>query len=827
MYTLTAALGLSALGAGAIHLPILAPFALLVTTSAVVLALRGERSEEHTQIPLRSLIAGGTWFLLALYSLLQCMPLPRGLVESLAPDNADIWARALRPFGLPAPDKISISLAPGRTLLEAVKAASYALIFWAAARHGRRFGINRMAAVGFAVPFLVALVTTVHRLSGAERLYGIYPLLDAYSVAPLLNANSRAGFLNLGFFCGLGLLQNAGARPRAALLGLALTFVAAEVVLCESRGASGCLLLGLVLILAAPRRSESTELGRPLQISVLCAIGAGAALLAWGARRSPLGLDDRSLGKFDLWARSWHLALDHAGVGIGRGAFASVFSASQGTAQPVLAEHGENFPLQWAAEWGLPIALLALLTLAWALAPVIFRRRVWTHSTQRGVLVGCIVLLSQNFVDLGLELPAVSALLAFLLGGLSGSVLGKASSERGPRLRWVLVAGSAVSALCVALALKFAVESPARMRRELHDELVSTSGVPNEDFWAQLKTAMLAYPAEPYFPLLGASAALGEGKNAVAWIGRALERNRTSTQAYLLLGRILHARGATDQALGAFRHAIELDPNSTAWVLELVTHWKLSQVELEQIVPDGAAGARVLLSLAYQTSDIPLRVSILERALERKPNFADAHHQLATELLADLRRGGEVCGGARQSCLERALNEARQGAMANSSRTAVLTANIRRELGEGASAEQQLARDCQEFVGDHACAEALVDLALANNSEHLPEAIHGWTAIACVDRERCAAAELSLGRKLGATDRWNMALTHFERAAREMPSVETWRAIADTAQRVGQKTLAHDALRHLQLLGAGTATPPAPESSRRDAKLVPETSPGE
>ena len=37
---------------------------------------------------------------------------------------------------------------------------------------------------------------------------------------PLLNPNNRAGFLNLGFFCGLGLLFRSGTRPVAALIGI-------------------------------------------------------------------------------------------------------------------------------------------------------------------------------------------------------------------------------------------------------------------------------------------------------------------------------------------------------------------------------------------------------------------------------------------------------------------------------------------------------------------------------------------------------------------------------------------------------------------------------
>jgi tetratricopeptide (TPR) repeat protein len=309
---------------------------------------------------------------------------------------------------------------------------------------------------------------------------------------------------------------------------------------------------------------------------------------------------------------------------------------------------------------------------------------------------------------------------------------------------------------------------------------------------------------------------LKEGKDALPWITRALERNPTSAEAYVELARILHARGATNQALGAFQRSIELQPARAPQELALGRAWGVAPATLAAAaVPQGAAGAEVLLLLAYQTQDFALRVQLLERALERQPGLSNAHHQLAIELLEDTQRGaaGAVCAAQRETCLLRALEHARRGSQPGSSREAVLEAKIRAEQQQPREAEEQLARACQELPMDVACNDALVDLALRNSSERLPDAVRRLVAVACVDRERCATAQLNLGRKFAAAGQWNVALGHYEQAAKELPSVDTWGAVASTAQQLGQRTLADDALRRVRVLEAAAAPESPPKES--------------
>jgi hypothetical protein len=813
---LALALGLCALGAGGIHLAVLAPSALLVSAAGLFLVFASARGA-RVRLGWHASVAVFAWLGLALFCLVQCWPLPLGTLARVAPDSADIWARALHPFGIPAPARASLSLAPGRTLIEALKAAFYAAVFALGARLGQRRGSSSVAAIAFGLCVLVAAVSAAHALSSAQRLYGAYTPLDAYSIAPLLNANSRAGYLNLGFFCGLGLLFRAGRTGRAALIGLGLAFLATEILLCQSRAGTGALALGLLLAAALPQPASqpqpqrSLEPSRASRLGIVLAIATTAASFAGAARRSALRLDDHSLDKFQLFARAWQLAKDHLVFGVGRGAFGSVFAAYQGPTQDLIAEHAENLPLQWTCEWGLPVTLLAFAALGAALYPVL-GRRTWSSHSARCALIGAGAVLGQNLFDLGLELPALGGLLALVLGGLIGHA-SELARDRGPRLRTLASTAAVCSVACTALALHFGIPAPSRWRHQLYTELARDPRTPSPQFWSDLLDASRHYPAEPYFPLLGAAAAEHGGRDPLPFIARALERNPDGAPAYLELARILHDRrsrhpGATSQALGALHHAIELDPRSMQSVLDLVSSWQLAPGDLDELVPPGAPGAAVLSDLADRHRDRPeLELSWRERALERSPDRPELHAKFAGALLEDLQRGESAarCASARDACLERAEREARLAGSPHDSQSLLLEARILAFRGDPQRAEARLASGCSEFPADTACLQALFDLGLQNQSPRLAQSARAWIAAACTDSERCAQTLLAIARRFAAHQQWNVALGYYQRAAREAPSLQTWQALASAARQTGQNEIAAEAERHLAQLTPAAA----------------------
>jgi tetratricopeptide (TPR) repeat protein len=771
-------------------------------------------------------------FTLGLFCLLQALPLPLRWLEALAAHNADIWARSLKPFALPPPELASVSLAPGRTLIEALKVASYGVVFAVSARLSREQGLRRMMMLAFASALALAMVTAAHQLLGAERLYGQYLPLNAYSVAPLLNPNNRAGYLNLGFFCGLGLLFRSDSRPYLGLVGLGLCFIAAEVLLCRSLGGTACLAIGWagVVLLALPSAVRSRRggagLGPLARASILTSIGLGAVLLALAGQGSgTFGLDAHSWQKVELWRRGATLASQHFGLGIGRGAFASVFSAYQEPGKNLVYEHAENFPIQWAAEWGVPVTVVALLALAWCLRPLLGLRTL-RSPLRRCALIGCAVLLLQNLADLALEIPAVAALLCCVLGALLGSAQGDAEAAEQVVGRDVLLAGSALTLACLGLALAFGANSPARLRRELFDQLAANSGPPPAEFWKDLERAVRAFPAESYFPLLGSAAALSAGSNPLPWISRALERNPDSAPAHLQLARILRARGATSQALGALRQAIQMDPELAQSVPNLAREWKLGLAEFEDAAPLNSAGAPLLLLLADRTQNIPLRLHLLEAALAHDPRAADAHYRIGWELLQEVTHAGLACAHQRDSCLTRVAEHARQASALGDSRSVVLEAWLLAETGQPAKAEVHLAEGCLQFPGDVKCLGAWVARTLQNDSPHLQDAVNALVAAGCSSPEGCASTHLGIGTLFANAGRWHNALSHFEHATQESPSTEAWQAVAEAAERLGDDMMAADARRRVALLAQGHARAEAAAPSERKLDPKQSTLPG-
>jgi tetratricopeptide (TPR) repeat protein len=747
------------------------------------------------------------WFALALVCLLQALPLPLGWLAGLAPSQADVWERALRPFGAPPPDFATLSLAPHRTLVEALKMASYGVIFYVSARFGRR-GMGRIAALAFASAVAVAVVSLAHRALGAERLFGLYTPSDTAAVAPLLNPNNRAGYENLGFFCGLGWLFRFGASPRGALMGVGSLLLVSDLLLCQSRGGTACLLLGMLLVPLSrvsrsgepPSETGREEMSRAWQVAIVALLGGGAAsLLVVSRPKGGFGYEE-SLEKLDLFARAARLVGDHALFGVGRGAFGSAFSPYQPRAGAMVFEHAENLPLEWAASWGLPVAVGALAALAWSLWPVL-SRRTFASPVRRCALLGAVALLTQNLVDLGLEITAIAALLACVLGGLLGAALG--SGERTetatPRL---LPFGLALSVLCIGLVLVAGGDSPARERERLHARLAESHGAPDEGFWQMLRGAVLAYPGDPYFSLLGASAALAAQRDAVPWAARAIERAPESAAAQLVLARALRARGATGQALDAVRRAIELDPDSAVPAIRIAADWRLPTELLARAVPDGPGGVIPLRLLADASpASGPARLHWLDEALARAPSDAAIRYAIALELARHLALGDAsvTCGGRRDECLRRALEQLSRTEPA-SAPVAVLEAQLL-ELSEGPrAAEERLVEACATFPADEGCARLAVTLALKNRSERAARAVRALIAAGCSTREQCAATHSHLGDQYAALGQWHDAQNHFRQATQEWPTTDNWRSLANAWAALGQTARADEARRRAELL---------------------------
>jgi hypothetical protein len=782
----------SVLAIGAVHVPVALGFAAFATFTAV-LALVLEAPDEG-----RSALPGPAWIplALALYSALQAVPLPLGLLEVLAPANSEVWSRAHTLLGQ-GPTGASLSLDPGASLVEAAKWAGYAGVLVTAAVVSRARGAAFGITLVFASATAAALVTLLHGLLGLSQVYGVYaptfqPVL--WHVGPLLNPNNLAGYLNLGFLSGAGMLLARKSPVPVWALGAGLATILGVGIISASRGGVLALPIGLVLLLVALRgrlrerdRGDS-HTGRALLVVVLA---AGTLFAILGATSSIWDeLYSKNAEKLTILGWIVPVISDHPVFGVGRGAFESVFPAYHTGPGNVLYAHAENFALSWAVEWGLPVSLAALLAFGWVLRPRPLG--VGRSAVATGAWAGLFVVLLQNLFDLALEVPAVCFALAVILGSLWGDRRrrGVASPSRPTpsRLRLRPVHAAALLAIVAvpAIVAAFAYGPPdvATLRKRLQLQ-IAAADLTRVEVRAELRAgvadAVERVPAEPYFPLVGALVAqAGSEESPLPWVARALERAPGSGRAHLLLADILASRGAVGQALFELRLAQEADASLFDAASGAALRWARSYDELLPAIPAGRAGGAFLDAAGSRLS----RTTPAERrafgeqcdraALERDPSRPLPRQRLALAMLAALEGdpSSTSCPN-RASCEEQVERHAE--VLAQSRADVSISVQLRARLlvvrGNVEAADALLAEGCDGVRDRVECLQLRLRIAsLRPDDTRLSAVEKELRAAACLESHRCAEVHAMMADVRAGRRDHKGALAHLERAAEAEPT---------------------------------------------------------
>jgi O-antigen ligase len=376
---------------------------------------------------------------LALLGVVQIVPLPEGLLRTVAPANVQIYhdtAEILRLFGDPAPLRPRISLAPGETLVATLSLLAAAALFYCAAgllkdRRRRRWLLAVL--IGSA---LVQLVVAAIRAAGGGPLRGTLPspgdlagyLEIALAVtfgtlwAEVLTNRDRAGeavreserferrFSPLaarGLVFGLIAAGLLATKDRAAILAAGVTLPLLTIAALFHRRARGrrraavgaffALLLGLFLLAAGAvgggRLFRFLDAGAGVPPGVFREESRKTAVAAW--RQSPL-------------------------LGSGLGAFRDAFRRAQPRSLEGVVEHAGDDALELLVTGG-AVGLILALTLLLSLFVLLFRR--WRRQMHREesalALAGLGALLSlslHGLSEMNLSVPAVSGTLAAVLG---------------------------------------------------------------------------------------------------------------------------------------------------------------------------------------------------------------------------------------------------------------------------------------------------------------------------------------------------------------------------------------------------------------------------
>jgi hypothetical protein len=823
-WTLEALLGLVVLGSvlaiGSVHVPVLLAVAIAVTaTTALAVALRDRGAAR---------LPAAVWIFVALAALcaLQAVPLPLRWLQAIAPANADVWARALLPFGEGAPARASLSLDPGASMVEAVKWLVYAGVFASAAVLSSRVGAEIGVGIVFGSAVVTGLATLGHGLVGATRVFGIYqPRFPPppWHVGPLLNANNLGGYLNLGALCGAGLLLMRRPLFPRWVSGLGVATVVALAMITASRAGVIALLIGFAALGLMQRTGDAERprvAGSAGKWFLLAALSGGCFLALLAADRETwTELFDKDLRKLEVVTWVVPMLRDHPLLGVGRGAFESVMPAYRFTGGDVVYTHIESFPAQWASEWGLPVAVAALCGLALAFRPS--RLGVGRSAVAAAAWVGFAVLLLQNLLDLALEVPAVCIAAAVVMGSLAGDRRRLAETMPSRRRTAFRVSPAAQAALVIVVGSLSIAGAAACGWRDLGTDQTAlrdayAHGAPadprfRETFRAELHDAMERHPAEPYFPLMGALLAYeAQDQDPMPWLTRSLERAPMNGKAHLLVAEVLAARHAKRQALFELRMVAGTTPDLVPRVAALVAEWASSYDEILLAVPDGAAGGVMLELIGGELASHPERAELRARcdveAIARDGTRVGARVRHADDLIAARSSAAPSSPCPTPEACDREIEEQARAIdllVPERSTAAKLRARRLVSLGRAREASMLLAAACAEVTDRVDCDEAwALAASTAGAKDLLAVALRDLLSAACAEAVPCARAATWAGDLLTTRQEWSAALAQYGRAAREDPGEFTWLKLAAAASRAGDHGMAIDALEKVERRGA-------------------------
>jgi tetratricopeptide (TPR) repeat protein len=479
-------------------------------------------------------------------TLLQTVPLPCTWVGALYPARVDLYHTLTllgqRPLGL-----CTLSAAPGSTIQAAAMAfVLLAIVACSAALAMTSRRLEEPALCVASSAAAMALVAAGHWVAGATQVFGMYRPEQATPgllIAPLLNANHLAGLFVLGFPACLSVALHRRSAEGRWLWACAALLVAICSAFTLSRGGIGAMVVagaGFYALRLGRKRGRRRGASQPLGRSALVLTTLVSCVLAAIAALDPLlrafGDEGLSLEKLRLAGLFAPLIMEHPWFGIGRGAIESASPAL--VASTGWAHYVENLPIQWAAEWGVPVTMAVLgLVLA-----TLLRARL-SSDYALALCAGLVALGVHNLVDFSLELPGVASVAAFAFGAL-------ASSETATKLRDSSYGGRAralsAAAACVVVVLSTPVYT-ALSAPSLRDALESRA---RDGMAVEVPPgAFELYPNDPVMLMHGAARAVrDDDKSATAWLNLTMNVTGNWSSPHLLASHWLERRNRFDQA---------------------------------------------------------------------------------------------------------------------------------------------------------------------------------------------------------------------------------------------------------------------------------------
>ena len=352
-----------------------------------------------------------------------------------------VWRDAAQALGMPY--RGAISLDPSASRESILRVLSYAGIFWLALQYGSdsrraRYALRALAAgstcyalYGLGVAFL-----------GLERTLWFEKTVyhDAVT-ATFVNPNSFATYAGIGLLCATAVLRYRFERgaPGAAGLRLRLNYLFAEFMPRNALFLAMWLVLAGALLLSLSRAGAAATalsllvffwvlaLGRGVRLRkiVLSSIGpalAGAALfllIGEGLERRVLDTGADWQRRSEIYAQTLSAIEESPLLGTGLGTFGPVYRSHRSEEIRPGVNMAHNDYLELALELGIPAAVLfvfSIMVLALGCALGVRGRGRRDAVLPAVGIAACTLVGAHALVDFSLQIPAVAATFALVLG---------------------------------------------------------------------------------------------------------------------------------------------------------------------------------------------------------------------------------------------------------------------------------------------------------------------------------------------------------------------------------------------------------------------------
>ncbi len=543
-----------------------------------------------------------TFFLASAWTALQLVPLPIEVTRVVAPHSAKL-CREVAAFRQTSAVFCAISVAPHETLIELTKWLTLLSLFAATAlavRNRLRLLVARYLA---AACIALALFAVLHEALEAERVFGLY--LPRYAsprlLSPVLNGNHFASIMVLGVCICIGLSAAEKALVLRTLFGLGALTMAVLCVISGSRAgiaslaAGGGFLLLRMLLKQLPTGQASLK-------SLSMVAGVAAFILGGFAWVMSEGLRQAFQGH--SWTEKPQLIWDAAKVsllqpatGIGRGAFASLFTSLHGSA--FFYTYPENLVVQWASEWGLPFTLAFLALLLFHLLPAVTHR----HPLRAAGATGVLAMGLHDLGDFSLELVGAGALAVAAIG-LTSEASRRENHPTLLRLIAHVAPREKAFAVCstlgtVAVTLVSFFSSTQAVKRS-----IATSNEDHRGAKVKLLQWLPWHPVDAHYHLIAFRHLDSEGSNeALPWLNRAVRLAPGWASSRLLQARWFFQRGNALQGATALRTAALLNPSAAgSYACELFQQQPRAAI-LQVSIPDAREQRHTYLRAVAKCTD--------------------------------------------------------------------------------------------------------------------------------------------------------------------------------------------------------------------------------